>query len=67
METFDQACSATYKSGRVAMEEVAHVGHEPHDFKLALASGGQRSTSSCRSECGPPGRQTPPRLDALSS
>jgi twitching motility protein PilT len=45
MQTFDQALLAHVKSGRVTMEEAMRAATSPHDFKLMVASDGQRSTS----------------------
>jgi twitching motility protein PilT len=45
MQTFDQALLGHVKSGAVSMEVALKVATHPHDFKLLVASGGQRSTS----------------------
>jgi twitching motility protein PilT len=45
MQTFDQALLAHVKSGVVSMETALKVATHPHDFKLLVSSGGQRSTS----------------------
>src|SRR5881227_2588150 len=45
MQTFDQALLAHVQAGRVAMEEALRAATHPHDFKLMVASDGQRSTS----------------------
>ena len=45
MQTFDQALLAHVQAGRVTMEEAMRAATHPHDFKLLVASGGQRSTS----------------------
>ena len=45
MQTFDQALLAHVQEGRVTMEEAVHAATSPHDFKLMVASDGQRSTS----------------------
>jgi twitching motility protein PilT len=45
MQTFDQALLAHVQAGRVTMEEAVHAATSPHDFKLLVASDGQRSTS----------------------
>ncbi|MEA2388460.1 MAG: twitching motility protein PilT, partial [Thermoleophilaceae bacterium] len=45
MQTFDQALLAHVQAGRVTMEEAMHAATSPHDFKLLVASDGQRSTS----------------------
>ena len=33
------------EAGRVSMEEAIKAATSPHDFKLLVAAGGQRSTS----------------------
>jgi twitching motility protein PilT len=45
MQTFDQALLGHVLAGRVEMEEALKSATSPHDFKLLVASGGQRSTS----------------------
>ncbi|HEX8854062.1 MAG TPA: PilT/PilU family type 4a pilus ATPase [Thermoleophilaceae bacterium] len=45
MQTFDQALLAHVQAGRVSMEEALTAATSPHDFKLMIASDGQRSTS----------------------
>jgi twitching motility protein PilT len=45
MQTFDQALLAHVQAGRVSMEEALRAATHPHDFKLIVASDGQRSTS----------------------
>jgi len=45
MQTFDQALLAHVQAGRVSMEDALKAATHPHDFKLLVASGGQRSTS----------------------
>jgi twitching motility protein PilT len=45
MQTFDQALLAHVQDGRVTMEEAMRSATSPHDFKLMVASDGQRSTS----------------------
>ena len=45
MQTFDQALLAHVQAGRVTMEEAMRTATSPHDFKLMVASDGQRSTS----------------------
>ncbi|MBV9214036.1 MAG: type IV pilus twitching motility protein PilT [Actinobacteria bacterium] len=45
MQTFDQALLAHVQAGRVTMEEALRSATSPHDFKLLVASDGQRSTS----------------------
>ena len=45
MQTFDQALLGHMQAGRVTMEEALRAATSPHDFKLMVASDGQRSTS----------------------
>jgi twitching motility protein PilT len=45
MQTFDQALLAHLQAGRVSMEDALKAATHPHDFKLLVSSGGQRSTS----------------------
>ena len=45
MQTFDQALLAHLQAGRISMEDALKAATHPHDFKLLVASGGQRSTS----------------------
>ncbi|MEX2023911.1 MAG: type IV pilus twitching motility protein PilT [Thermoleophilaceae bacterium] len=45
MQTFDQALLAHVQAGRVSMEDALKFATHPHDFKLLVSSGGQRSTS----------------------
>jgi twitching motility protein PilT len=45
MQTFDQALLAHVQAGRVSMEDALKAATHPHDFKLLVSSGGQRSTS----------------------
>jgi len=45
MQTFDQALRAHVEAGLVSMEDALKAATHPHDFKLLVASGGQRSTS----------------------
>jgi len=45
MQTFDQALLAHVQAGRVSMEDALKAASQPHDFKLLVSSGGQRSTS----------------------
>ena len=45
MQTFDQALLGHVQAGRVGMEEAIRAATHPHDFKLLVASDGQRSTS----------------------
>ena len=45
MQTFDQALLAHVQAGRVSMEEALRAATHPHDFKLLVASGGQRASA----------------------
>jgi twitching motility protein PilT len=45
MQTFDQALLSHVQAGRVSMEDALKAATSPHDFKLLVSSGGQRSTS----------------------
>ena len=45
MQTFDQALLTHVEAGRVSMEDALKAASQPHDFKLLVSSGGQRSTS----------------------
>jgi twitching motility protein PilT len=45
MQTFDQHLMQHVQAGRVSMEEAIKAATSPHDFKLLVAAGGQRSTS----------------------
>jgi twitching motility protein PilT len=45
MQSFDQALREHVESGRVSMEVALKASTNPHDFKLLVASEGQRSTS----------------------
>jgi len=45
MQTFDQALMQHVQAGRVSMQEAMKAATHPHDFKLLVASQGQRSTS----------------------
>ena len=45
MQTFDQALLAHVQADRITMEEAIKAATSPHDFKLLVASGGERSTS----------------------
>jgi twitching motility protein PilT len=45
MQSFDQALREHVEAGRVSMEVGLKAATNPHDFKLLVASGGQRSTS----------------------
>src|SRR5919197_4510280 len=45
MQTFDQALLKLYRDGKILMDEALKAATHPHDFKLLVASEGQRSTS----------------------
>jgi twitching motility protein PilT len=45
MQTFDQALLTHVQAGRIAMDDALKAASKPHDFKLLVASQGQRSTS----------------------
>jgi twitching motility protein PilT len=45
MQTFDQALLSHVQAGLVSMEDALKAATHPHDFKLLVASDGQRSTS----------------------
>ena len=45
MQTFDQALLAHVQAGRVSMDEALRAATHPHDFKLLVASGGQRASA----------------------
>jgi twitching motility protein PilT len=45
MRTFDQALLEHVQAGRVSMEDALRAATHTHDFKLLVASDGQRSTS----------------------
>jgi twitching motility protein PilT len=45
MQTFDQALLGHVQNGFIEMEEALKAATHPHDFKLLVASDGQRSTS----------------------
>jgi twitching motility protein PilT len=45
MQTFDQALLQHVQEDRVSMDEALKAATHPHDFKLLVASDGQRSTS----------------------
>ena len=45
MQTFDQALLGHVEAGLVSMEDALKAATHPHDFKLLMASGGQRSTA----------------------
>ncbi len=45
MQTFDQALLGHVQEGLVSMEDAMTAASSPHDFKLMVASDGQRSTS----------------------
>jgi twitching motility protein PilT len=45
MTTFDQSLFHLYREGSVSLEQALEASTHPHDFKLLIASEGQRSTS----------------------
>ena len=45
MQTFDQALLHLHRDGKISMDEALKAATHPHDFKLLVASEGQRSTS----------------------
>jgi twitching motility protein PilT len=45
MQTFDQALLSHVQNGLVSMQDAMKAASSPHDFKLMVASDGQRSTS----------------------
>jgi twitching motility protein PilT len=45
MQTFDQALLSHTQNGFIEMQEALKAATHPHDFKLLVASDGQRSTS----------------------
>jgi twitching motility protein PilT len=45
MQTFDQALLHLHRDGKISMDEALKAATHPHDFKLLVASAGQRSTS----------------------
>ena len=45
MQTFDQALMHHVRAERISMNEALKAASHPHDFKLLVASEGQRSTS----------------------
>jgi twitching motility protein PilT len=45
MQTFDQALLNLHRDGKISMDEALKAATHPHDFKLLVASEGQRSTS----------------------
>jgi twitching motility protein PilT len=45
MQTFDQALLKLHLDGKISMDEALKAATHPHDFKLLVASEGQRSTS----------------------
>jgi twitching motility protein PilT len=45
MQTFDQALLKLHTEGKISMDEALKAATHPHDFKLLVASAGQRSTS----------------------
>jgi twitching motility protein PilT len=45
MQTFDQALLHLHKAGQISMEDALKAATHPHDFKLLVASDGQRASS----------------------
>jgi twitching motility protein PilT len=45
MTTFDQSLFHLYREGTISLEQALEASTHPHDFKLLVASEGQRSTS----------------------
>jgi twitching motility protein PilT len=45
MQTFDQALLNFVQSGHVALEDALPLSNRPHDFRLMLETGGERSGS----------------------
>jgi twitching motility protein PilT len=45
MQTFDQALLGLHREGKISIDEALKAATHPHDFKLLVASEGQRSTS----------------------
>ncbi len=45
MQSFDQALFGHVQAGRISMEDALKAATQPHDFKLLVSAGGQRSTS----------------------
>jgi twitching motility protein PilT len=45
MQTFDQALLNLFNDDKISMDEALKAATHPHDFKLLVASAGQRSTS----------------------
>jgi twitching motility protein PilT len=46
MRTFDQSLFELYRDGTISIEQALETATHPHDFKLLVASEGQRSTSA---------------------
>jgi twitching motility protein PilT len=46
MRTFDQSLFELYRDGVISLEQALETATHPHDFKLLVASEGQRSTSA---------------------
>jgi hypothetical protein len=44
MQTFDQALLHLHTEGKISMDAALKAATHPHDFKLLVASGGQRSS-----------------------
>jgi twitching motility protein PilT len=45
MQTFDQSLFNLYREGAISLDRALDAASHPHDFKLLVASEGQRSTS----------------------
>jgi twitching motility protein PilT len=45
MQSFDQALLQFVQEGKVSLEDALPLSSRPHDFRLLLDSGGQRSGS----------------------
>jgi twitching motility protein PilT len=45
MRTFDQSLFELYRDGVISLQQALETATHPHDFKLLVASEGQRSTS----------------------
>jgi twitching motility protein PilT len=57
MQTFDQALMHFVQSGQVALEDALPLASRPHDFRLLLESGGERSGSLAHVEYFEPGNR----------
>ena len=68
MRTFDQSLFELYRDGVISLEMALETATHPHDFKLLVASEGQRSTSVTQlygegDESGQNGSADAPRAD----